>query len=99
MSRRETLQERLRYPSINGGEVDLALDGMEARLRTLKAFAVSVLEGGYPHDPQEDLCNGITALYDDWIRFRRESLPKTLREAVDDGSIRAELMEGKPLVR
>lgn len=94
-----TFRERLGYPSVDEGEVDLALDGMEARLRTLNAFAIAVREGSYPHDAQEDLSNGILALYDDWIRFRRESLPEALREAVEDGSIRAELVEGKPPVR
>lgn len=88
----ESFRKRLGYPSINGGEVDEALDTMEARLRTLNAFAIAVQGGSYPHDPQEDLSNGIQALYADWIRFRRESLPEALRIAVKDGTIRLELL-------
>jgi len=80
------LQERLGYESINGGEVDSALDFMEYRLRTLTAFATAVQNGGYPHHPEEDLCNGILALNHDWIAFRRE-LPELVRGAVQDQTI------------
>lgn len=96
--RNESLQARLAYPSINGGEVDMALDRMEYRLRTLKAFATAVQNDGYPHDPQEDLCNGIEALYEDWTLFRRDSLPEALRDAIEDDSI-TEVLESKPLGR